>query len=99
MLRDEVGFCGGRGLHDDRRGRGGLFGMPARRLGAQALSGFRNAALRQRRLRISAGLSMPVATTETLTMPSRLSSNVAPRIMLASSSTSWRIRLAASSTS
>jgi hypothetical protein len=42
---------------------------------------------------------MPVATTETRTMPSRLSSNVAPTMMLASESTSSRMRVAASSTS
>ena len=43
--------------------------------------------------------SMPVATTETRMMPSRLSSKVAPKMMLASASTSSRTRLAASSTS
>src|SRR5436305_829597 len=42
---------------------------------------------------------MPVATTDTRTMPSRLSSKVAPTMMLASLSTSSRMRVAASSTS
>jgi hypothetical protein len=46
-----------------------------------------------------AARSMPVATTETRTTPSSAESKVAPRMMLASSSTSWRMRLAASSTS
>ena len=40
-----------------------------------------------------------VATTDTRTMPSRLWSKVAPRMMFASDSTSSRMRLAASSTS
>src|SRR5712664_46791 len=44
-------------------------------------------------------LSMPVATTETRTIPSRLASKVAPTMMLASGSASSRIRVAASSTS
>jgi hypothetical protein len=44
-------------------------------------------------------LSIPVATTETRTMPSRLSSKVAPTMMLASWSASSRMRVAASSTS
>jgi hypothetical protein len=44
-------------------------------------------------------MSMPVATTDTRTMPSRLSSKVAPKMMLACSSTSLRMRVAASSTS
>ena len=44
-------------------------------------------------------LSMPVATTDTRMTPSRLSSNVAPTMMLASWSTSSRMRVAASSTS
>ncbi|VUF12937.1 hypothetical protein MTDSW087_02632 [Methylobacterium dankookense] len=43
--------------------------------------------------------SMPVATTDTRMMPSRLSSKVAPRMMLASWSTSSRMRVAASSSS
>src|SRR5215213_2237507 len=42
---------------------------------------------------------MPVATTETRITPSRLSSKVAPTMILASWSTSSRIRVAASSTS
>ncbi len=42
---------------------------------------------------------MPVATTDTRMTPSRPSSKVAPRMMLASGSTSSRIRVAASSTS
>ena len=46
-----------------------------------------------------ATLSMPVATTDTRMMPSRLSSKVAPTMMLASWSTSSRMRVAASSTS
>ena len=36
--------------------------------------------------------STPVATTDTRTTPSREGSKVAPRMMLVSSSTSWRIR-------
>jgi hypothetical protein len=42
---------------------------------------------------------IPVATTDTRTASARAGSKVAPRMMLASSSTSWRMRLAASSTS
>ena len=42
---------------------------------------------------------MPVATTETRTIPSRLSSKDAPTMMLASGSASSRMREAASSTS
>ena len=42
---------------------------------------------------------MPVATTETWTTPSKLSSKMAPTMMLASWSASSRIRVAASSTS
>jgi len=38
--------------------------------------------------------SIPVATTETRMMPSRLSSKVAPTMMLASWSTSSRMRVA-----
>ena len=49
--------------------------------------------------RAGARLSIPVATTETRTIPSRLSSKVAPTMMLASGSASSRMRLAASSTS
>ena len=48
---------------------------------------------------IATGGSMPVATTDTRTRPSRLWSKVAPRMMLASESTSSRMRVAASSTS
>ena len=43
--------------------------------------------------------SIPVATTDTLILPSRDSSKVEPKMILASASTSSRIRLAASSTS
>ena len=43
--------------------------------------------------------SIPVATTETRTLPSNVSSKVEPNIMLESPSTSSRMRLAASSTS
>ena len=46
-----------------------------------------------------ASTSMPVATTETRMPPSRDSSKVEPKMMLASGSTSSRTRLAASSTS
>jgi hypothetical protein len=46
--------------------------------------------------RVAPRLSMPVATTETRTIPSRLSSKVTPTMMLASSSTSSRMRVAAS---
>ena len=42
---------------------------------------------------------MPVATTDTRITPSSLSSKADPKIMVASASTSLRIRLAASSTS
>ena len=42
---------------------------------------------------------IPVATTDTRIMPSSLSSNADPKIIVASGSTSLRIRLAASSTS
>src|SRR6202021_952564 len=42
---------------------------------------------------------MPVATTDTRIACSRAGSMIAPTMMLASSSTSWRIGLAASSTS
>ncbi len=41
------------------------------------------------------GVSMPVAITETRTRPVRLSSIAEPKMMLASSSTSSRMRLAA----
>ena len=50
-------------------------------------------------LREISACSMPVATTETRITPSRLSSKVAPTMMLASWSTSSRMRVAASSTS
>ncbi len=50
-------------------------------------------------VRTPATASIPVATTETLILPSRLSSNVEPKMMLALSSTSSRILFAASSTS
>ena len=43
--------------------------------------------------------SVPVATTETRIVPVMSGSKVAPRMMLASESTSSRMRLAASSTS
>ena len=49
--------------------------------------------------RTPAAVSIPVATTETLILPSRLSSNVEPKMILAFSSTSSRILFAASSTS
>ena len=48
---------------------------------------------------VASRLSMPVATTETRTIPSRLSSKVAPTMTLASWSTCSRMRVAASSTS
>ena len=50
-------------------------------------------------LRAISACSMPVATTETRMTPSRFSSKVAPTMMLASWSTSSRMRVAASSTS
>jgi hypothetical protein len=40
-------------------------------------------------------ISTPVATTDTRIVPSKLSSKVAPTMMLASGSTSSRMRLAA----
>ena len=46
-----------------------------------------------------AGVSMPVATTDTRILPVRVSSIAEPKMMLASSSTSSRMRLAAWSTS
>ncbi len=46
-----------------------------------------------------AGVSMPVATTDTRILPARLSSTALPKMMLASSATSSRMRLAAWSTS
>ena len=47
----------------------------------------------------SAGRSIPVATTETRIRPCSELSKVEPKMMLASESTSSRIRLAAASTS
>jgi hypothetical protein len=44
-------------------------------------------------------MSTPVATTATRMVPSKPSSKVAPTMMLASASTSSRMRVAASSTS
>ena len=48
---------------------------------------------------VCSAASNPVATTDTLIMPSNLSSNAEPKIIVASSSTSLRMRFAASSTS
>ena len=88
------------------RGRGRACGRCARRARRHALLIRRAAsgALARRGLRLRtaarcAVLSMPVATTDTRMMPSRLSSKVAPTMMLASWSTSSRMRVAASSTS
>ena len=68
-------------------------------VGAQLLRELRDPRLRAVAGALEPAWSMPVATTETRMMPSRLSSKVAPTMMLASWSTSSRMRVAASSTS
>jgi hypothetical protein len=77
-----------------RRGEGRV---PADRCPGQAAAG-RWESIDGRTLS-AALMSTPVATTDTRMMPSRLSSKVAPTMMLASASTSSRMRVAASSTS
>ena len=60
---------------------------------------FIESAIEDSQLRMMFACSMPVATTDTRISPSSASSKVAPTMMLASWSTSSRMRVAASSTS
>ena len=71
---------------------------PGPRFGAQTFRHLRRSSVpwpRFRPIRAMQAWSMPVATTETRMTPSRLSSKVAPRMMLASWSTSSRMLLLA----